>query len=182
MYKRQVFPGLQGGPHDNTTAGIAVALWEAQQETFKDYAKAILSNAQVLSSELISNGFELVTGGTDNHLMVIDLQKKNLVGNIVAEALEAGGLIVNRNSVPFDPNPPFYPSGIRLGTPAVTTRGMSSEEMKKIAKLIADVTEHVQDHVLPEDKDARKAYMKTFRAELKNDTFYACLLYTSRCV
>ena len=173
LIDRAVFPGLQGGPHDNTTAGIAVALWEAQQETFKDYAKAILSNAQVLSSELISNGFELVTGGTDNHLMVIDLQKKNLVGNIVAEALEAGGLIVNRNSVPFDPNPPFYPSGIRLGTPAVTTRGMSSEEMKKIAKLIADVTEHVQDHVLPEDKDARKAYMKTFRAELKNDTFYA---------
>ncbi len=170
---RAVFPGLQGGPHNNSIAGISIALWEAQQEEFKEYAKAVISNARILSSELITHGFELVTGGTDNHLMVIDLQKKHLVGNIVAEALEAAGIIVNRNSVPFDPNPPFYPSGIRLGTPAVTTRGMSSEEMKKIATLIADVTGHVQECRLPEGKDQRRTYIKTFRAQLENDTFYS---------
>ncbi|MBP9797822.1 serine hydroxymethyltransferase [Candidatus Woesebacteria bacterium] len=170
---RAVFPGLQGGPHENSIAGIAVALWEAQQESFKDYAKAVISNAQVLSSELIHHGFELVTGGTDNHLMVIDLRNKNMIGNVLAEALEVAGIIVNRNSVPYDDNPPFYPSGIRLGTPALTTRGMGSKEMKDIAKLIADVSSHVEKYSLPENRDDWKDVMKTFRAEVKNLQFFS---------
>lgn len=171
LIDRAVFPGLQGGPHDNATAGIAVALYEAQQEDFKDYGKRIISNAHALADELMAHGFELVTGGTDNHLMVIDLRDKNLTGNVVAEALDIAGLVVNRNSVPFDQNPPFYPSGIRLGTPAVTTRGMSVKEMKGIAQYIADVTDHVQKYQLPTDKAARKDYMKQFRVEMEKSTY-----------
>lgn len=170
---RAVFPGLQGGPHENSIAGIAVALWEAKQESFKDYAKAVISNAQVLSSELTVRGFELVTGGTDNHLMVIDLRNKKMIGNILAEALEVAGIFVNRNSVPYDDKPPFYPSGIRLGTPALTTRGMGSREMKDIANLIADVSAHVEKHTLPENRDEWKGFMKTFQAEIKDDQFLA---------
>lgn len=157
----------------NSIAGIAVALWEAQQESYKVYAKAVLSNAQILSSELIRHGFELVTGGTDNHLMVIDLRNKNMIGNVLAEALEIGGIIVNRNSVPYDENPPFYPSGIRLGTPALTTRGMGSNEMKLIAKFISDVSDHVEKIAVPNSDDDLKSLMHSLQAQIKDDTFLA---------
>lgn len=173
LIDRAVFPGLQGGPHMNSIAGIAVALWEAQQESYKVYAKAVLSNAQILSSELIGHGFELVTGGTDNHLMVIDLRNKNMIGNVLAEALEIGGIIVNRNSVPYDENPPFYPSGIRLGTPALTTRGMGSNEMKLIAKFISDVSNHVEKIAVPNSDDDLKSLMHSLQAQIKDDTFLA---------
>jgi len=171
LIDRAVFPGLQGGPHENSIAGIAVALWEAKQESFKDYAKAVLSNAQTLSTELIKHGFELVTGGTDNHLMVIDLRNKKMIGNVLAEALEIGGIIVNRNSVPYDENPPFYPSGIRLGTPALTTRGMGSHEMKIIAKLIADVSDHVEKITFSRDTSDMKTFIHSFQAQIKDDIF-----------
>ncbi len=135
---KTVFPGIQGGPHINTIAGIAVALKEDSKPGFKKYAKQIVKNAKALAKELKKYDFQLVTGGTDSHLLLIDLRNKNLLGNTVAEALERVGIVLNRNAVPFDTNPPFYPSGIRLGTPGVTSRGMKEKEMKIIAKIIGD--------------------------------------------
>ena len=130
---RAVFPGLQGGPHNHTTAGIAVALKEAQQESFKTYAHQIVTNAKALAAALVEKGFALVTGGTDNHLILADLTSKNVSGKIAAKALDAAGIELNYNSVPFDPRKPFDPSGIRIGTPAVTSRGMKEAEMRQIA-------------------------------------------------
>ncbi len=140
---KAIIPGLQGGPHLNTIAGIGVALKEASTPAFRSYAKRIVENAKVLARELQKKGFDLVTGGTDSHLILIDLRNKNIIGNIAAEALEEANIIVNRNSVPFDPNPPFYPSGIRLGTPGITSRGMGEKEMQKIAEYIATVVDEV---------------------------------------
>jgi len=136
---RAVFPGLQGGPHDNTTAAIAIALREAQGKPFKQYVKQIVKNAKVLSEELIKLGFNLTTDGTDNHLMVVDLRNKNISGKEAAIALEESGIVVNYNAIPHDPNPPMNPSGIRIGTPALTTRGMKEPEMRQIAVLINEV-------------------------------------------
>jgi glycine hydroxymethyltransferase len=130
---RAVFPGLQGGPHNHTTAGIAVALREAKTEAFKQYAHQIVANARALAAALVERGFSLVTGGTDNHLILCDLTSKNVPGKVAAKALDAAGIELNYNSVPFDPRKPFDPSGIRLGTPATTSRGMKEAEMKQIA-------------------------------------------------
>ena len=130
---RSVFPGLQGGPHNHTTAGIAVALREAKTEQFKQYAHQIVANARALAAALVDKGFSLVTGGTDNHLILADLTSKNVPGKIAAKALDAAGMELNYNTVPFDPRKPFDPSGIRLGTPAVTSRGMKEAEMRQIA-------------------------------------------------
>lgn len=131
-----VFPGLQGGPHMNNIAGIAVSLKEAMRLDFKKYAIQIVKNAQVLAEELKNYGFELVTGGTDNHLILIDLRRQKIEGKEVAIWLEEAGVVVNVNSIPNDSAPPLRPSGIRLGTPAVTTLGMKEKEMKKIAEFI----------------------------------------------
>lgn len=136
---KAVFPGLQGGPHNNTTAGIAIALEEASTNEYKDYCKQIISNSKTLSNALLEEGLTLVTGGTDNHLMLIDLRPLKITGKVVADALEKAGIIVNRNSIPHDSASPFNPSGIRLGTPAVTTRGMKEPEMKKLAKIISAI-------------------------------------------
>lgn len=136
---KAVFPGMQGGPHEHTIAGIAVALEEASQESFKEYAKQVVVNAKVLSETLIGFGFTLVTGGTDNHLMVVDLRNLNIGGKEAAEILEKNGLVVNKNTIPNDPNPPSKPSGIRLGTPAVTTRGMKEPQMKILGELIKKI-------------------------------------------
>jgi glycine hydroxymethyltransferase len=130
---RAVFPGLQGGPHNHTTAGIAVALKEANTPAFRGYAAQIVANARALAAALLERGFTLITGGTDNHLILIDLTSKNVPGKIAAKALDRAGIELNYNSVPFDPRKPFDPSGIRIGTPAVTSRGMREPEMKKIA-------------------------------------------------
>lgn len=139
---KAVFPGFQGGPHDNTTAGIAICLADAQKPAFKRYGKKTVENAKVLADELISHGFKLVTNGTDNHLLLIDLRNKNILGKPAAELLETAGIIVNYNAIPFDPNPPFNPSGIRIGTPALTTRGMGVAQMKQIASFISQVIEN----------------------------------------
>ena len=133
---KAVFPGLQGGPHNHTTAAIAVALHEASQPAFRDYAHAVVANAKALADELRSCGFELVSGGTDNHLVLIDLTSKGVAGKPAAKALDRAGIVVNYNTVPEDPRPPFNPSGIRIGTPAVTTRGMTETDMRTIARLI----------------------------------------------
>jgi glycine hydroxymethyltransferase len=129
---KAVFPGLQGGPHNQTTAGIAVALREASTDAFKKYAHAIVENAQALAAELTARGYDLVSGGTDNHLILVDLTNKEVPGKRAAQALDKAGLVLNYNSVPFDPRKPFDPSGIRLGTPAVTSRGMGPAEMRQI--------------------------------------------------
>jgi glycine hydroxymethyltransferase len=130
---RAVFPGLQGGPHNHTTAAIAVALGEALDPHFDDYARRTVANAKALAAGLLERGFDLVSGGTDNHLILLDLTSKGIPGKPAAEALDRARITTNYNTVPFDPRKPFDPSGIRIGTPAVTTRGMGEEEMERIA-------------------------------------------------
>ena len=166
---RAVFPGLQGGPHDNVTAAIAVALKEASTPAFRKYAKQIVTNAKVLAKTLTDEGYTLTTGGTDNHLMVVDLRPQNVIGNIAAEALEVAHIVVNRNSVPHDPNPPFYPSGIRLGTPAITTRGMKEKEMRQIGRWIAEVIREVSHYRLPDAKEERGKHLSNVRRELTSN-------------
>lgn len=131
---RAVFPGLQGGPHNQTTAAIAVALHEAAQPSFSDYAHAVVANARALAAELINRGYQLVSGGTDNHLILIDLTSKGVGGKVAAKALDRAGLVTNYNTVPYDPRPPFDPSGLRLGTPALTSRGIGTDRMPMIAE------------------------------------------------
>jgi len=136
---KAIFPGLQGGPHENNIAAVAVCLKEASAQAFKKYGRQIVKNAKVLAKELLKYDFNLVTGGTDNHLILIDLRNKNISGKQAQNWLEKAGITVNKNSIPFDPNPPFNPSGIRLGTPAITTRGMKEKEIQKIASWISEV-------------------------------------------
>lgn len=136
MIDRAIIPGLQGGPHNHQTAAIAVALQEAARPEFKDYAAQIVCNTKALAEQLLTYGFELITGGSDNHLIVIDLTNKNITGKQGEDALGKAGITVNKNTVPHDPRKPYDPSGIRLGTPALTTRGFKEEEMRTIADLI----------------------------------------------
>ncbi|HEX9620989.1 MAG TPA: serine hydroxymethyltransferase [Polyangiaceae bacterium] len=142
---RAVFPGLQGGPHNHTTAAIAVAAKEAQSPGFKDYARAVVDNAKTLAEALANKGFRLVTGGTDNHLILMDLTPKNVPGKAAAQALDKAGIVCNYNSIPFDPRKPFDPSGLRLGTPSLTTRGMGKDEMVRLAAWIDRVVASVTD-------------------------------------
>lgn len=158
-----IIPGLQGGPHDNQTAAIAVALKEASSKQFKAYSSQIVKNAKALAGELNKYGFQLVSGGTDNHLILIDLKNKKVNGAIAALALEVAGIVVNKNGVPFDTLPPFYPAGIRLGTPAITTRGMKERDMARIAKWFNLVMDEVAGEQLPVDKLERSAYFKDFK-------------------
>ena len=133
---KAVFPGLQGGPHNHTTAAIAVAAKEALDPSFKTYARAIVDNAKTLADALTGRGFSLVTGGTDNHLMLVDLTSKGITGKVASQALDKAGLVLNYNAVPFDPRKPFDPSGLRIGTPSVTSRGMGKDAMLKIAEWV----------------------------------------------
>jgi glycine hydroxymethyltransferase len=130
---KAVFPGLQGGPHNHTTAGIAVALHEAAQPEFRSYAHQVVANAQALAAALLDRGYSLVSGGTDNHLILMDLTPQGIAGKPAAKALDRAGIEVNYNTVPFDPRKPFDPSGIRIGTPSLTTRGLTEEHMPRIA-------------------------------------------------
>jgi glycine hydroxymethyltransferase len=133
---RAVFPGLQGGPHNQTTAAIAVALREASGEDFRVYARQVVSNARALGEELAARGFDLVSGGTDNHLLLIDLSSKDVPGKVAAKALDRAGIVVNYNSVPYDTRKPFDPSGIRIGTPSLTSRGIGVDAMAQVAEWI----------------------------------------------
>ncbi|WP_443079354.1 serine hydroxymethyltransferase [Streptomyces sp. NBC_01724] len=157
---RAVFPGLQGGPHNQTTAAIAVALKEAATDDFSAYAHQVVANARALGEELASRGFDLVSGGTDNHLLLIDLTGKDVPGKIAAKALDRAGIVVNYNTVPYDPRKPFDPSGIRIGTPALTSRGIPASEMGTVAEWIARVVEaaHTDD----------EATVTKVRADVKN--------------
>ncbi|HEY5243784.1 MAG TPA: serine hydroxymethyltransferase [Polyangiaceae bacterium] len=142
---RAVFPGLQGGPHNHVTAAIAVAANEAARPEFKVYARSVVENAQALAAALASKGFGVVTGGTDNHLLLVDVTSKGVTGKQLAQALDKAGIVLNYNSVPFDPRKPFDPSGVRIGTPAVTTRGMGTDAMARIAGWIDRVTQATGD-------------------------------------
>jgi len=133
-----VFPGMQGGPHDHVTAAMAVAFGEALKPEFKNYAEQVVKNAKTLAESLMENGFRLVTGGTDNHLMVVDLRNKGITGKEAETVLDSAGISVNKNTIPFDPRKPFDPSGIRIGTPTVTTQGMKEEQMRQIGKFITE--------------------------------------------
>lgn len=135
----KVFPGLQGGPHNHTICAIGVALKEAISPQFERYAAQVIKNAKALADSLEGYNFELISGGTDNHLILVDLRNKNIGGKDAQILLEKAGIVLNKNTVPYDPNPPFNPSGIRLGTPALTTRGMKEKEMEKIAFWINEV-------------------------------------------
>ncbi|HTN87679.1 MAG TPA: serine hydroxymethyltransferase [Sorangium sp.] len=142
---KAVFPGLQGGPHNHTTAAIAVAAKEASEPGFRGYAKQIVENAQALGRALESRGFRLITGGTDNHLLLIDMTPKGIAGKPYAQALDRAGIVANYNSIPFDPRKPFDPSGLRIGTPAVTSRGMGVAEMERLAAWMDDVAQNIND-------------------------------------
>lgn len=163
---KAVFPGLQGGPHDNQTAAIAVALGEALKPSFKKYAAQVVLNARKLATELNKYDFKLVSGGTDNHLLLIDLSNKNVNGAVAAFTLEVAGIVVNKNSVPNDLMPPFYPSGIRLGTPAITTRGLKEKDMINVASWINSAINEVKDYQLPKDKIDRKKFWIKFKKEI----------------
>jgi glycine hydroxymethyltransferase len=130
---KAVFPGLQGGPHNHTTAAIAVALREAAQPSFRTYAEQIVANAKALADALLARGYTLVSGGTDNHLILMDVTAQGIGGKPAAKALDRAGIEVNYNTVPFDPRKPFDPSGLRIGTPAITTRGLQPAHMEQIA-------------------------------------------------
>jgi glycine hydroxymethyltransferase len=142
---KAVFPGLQGGPHNHTTAGIAVALKEAATDAFKAYAHQIVKNARALAEGLADYGFKLISGGTDTHLILMDVTPRGMTGKAYARALDRAGLECNYNTVPGDPRKPFDPSGLRLGTPSVTSRGMAEPEMARIAGWFNRVAEHVTD-------------------------------------
>ncbi len=163
-----IIPGSQGGPHNHITAGIAVALKEADTPAFRKYGKKVVKNAQALASELIKRGLSLVGDCTENHLILVKVGKGR--GPIVEIALDLAGITVNKNTIPNEPSTPFYPSGIRLGTPSVTTRGMGVTEMKKIGKWIAQIVNLVRDEKLPPGKSAKEKFLKNLKTKLETDT------------
>lgn len=164
---KAVFPGMQGGPHEHTIAALAVSLKEAMLPEFKDYSQKVVSNAWKLAQTLIAEGLKLVSNGTDNHLILVDLRPFGVGrGYLVAKALDAAGIYLNRNSVFDDASSPFYPSGIRLGTPALTSRGMGDKEMEKIGKWISEITKEFAQIELPEDKTQRTETIKRAEAQM----------------
>lgn len=167
---KAVFPGMQGGPHNNTTAGIAVALQHASQASFRTYGKQIRANARALADQLKKNGLKLVGDGTETHLMIMDLREWG-GGTQLAYAMAQAGLYANKNTVPDEPHSPFYPSGVRLGTPAVTTRGMKEDEMRMIADWIARIEERTRQFALPTEKSARKEVLAAARGWARTEPY-----------
>jgi glycine hydroxymethyltransferase len=162
LIDKNIFPGIQGGPLMHVIAAKAVAFKEALTPGFKKYQAQIVKNARALAEELIRKGFKVVSGGTDTHLMLVDLRNKRLTGDIAEEVLDQAGITVNKNSIPHDPEKPFVTSGIRLGTPALTTRGMKEEDMEKVAALISDALGHRydEDYLANLKKEVRKLTRK----------------------
>ena len=162
---RAVFPGLQGGPHNATTAAIAVAAREATLPSFAAYARRVIDNAAALGEALTSHGFRMVTGGTDNHLLVVDVTGKGVSGKVAAKALDKAGIVCNFNSIPFDPRKPFDPSGIRIGSPAISSRGVPPSEMPRLAGWIDRVvTSHDNDAALATIKAEVREFITAFPA------------------
>lgn len=167
---RAIFPGLQGGPHNHTTAAIAVALGEAAKPAFKTYAKQIVKNAKAMADEFTKLGITLVSGGTDNHLLLLDLSKEGHIGAQLEYAMDVAHMTANKNTIPGDSASPYYPSGLRLGTPAVTTRGMKEPQMKQIARWIVEIIGHIKPYTLPVDKTKRLEFMTKFKKKMDTDT------------
>jgi glycine hydroxymethyltransferase len=165
----QIFPGIQGGPMMHTIAAKAVAFHEALQPAFKDYAKQVVDNAQALAEGLKGQGLRLCSGGTDNHLMLVDLRAKKVTGKVAEEVLNKAGITVNKNQIPFDPEKPTISSGVRIGTPAMTTRGLKTADMAQVAKFIGKALDHASDD----------AVLNTVRAEVSEFT-KSFPLYASR--
>ncbi len=157
QFNKAIFPGIQGGPLMHVIAAEAVALGEALKPSFKEYAKQVIKNAKVLADELTADGFRIVTGGTDNHLMLVDLTSKNLTGKVAQNLLDEVNITVNKNTIPFEPLSPFVTSGIRLGSPALTTRGFKEDDMKEVADIIALVLDHPEDAAAKEEAKKRVA-------------------------
>ena len=167
---RAIFPGLQGGPHDNQTAAIAVALGEALKPEFRKYSEQIIKNSKALARSLMGNGIKLVTNGTDNHMILADLTPFGKgKGIFIQESLEMANITVNKNAIPKDPSSPFYPSGVRLGTPAITTRGMKEKEMKSIGTWIAEIIKEMKDFELPENKAEIGSYIRQFKQSIEHN-------------
>jgi glycine hydroxymethyltransferase len=164
-----LFPGIQGGPHINTISGIAIALEKTKTKEFKNYAKQTVKNAKVLAKELMEAGLDVVSGGTDKHLVLVDLRKSGTNGWIVGNALEVAGIVANRNTVPLETASPYYPSGLRLGTPAITVRGMKEKEVQQIAQWIIQIIDHVKDFKLPSDPKARATFTKAYKEKIAKD-------------
>jgi len=158
-----VMPGIQGGPLMHIIAAKALAFGEALDPSFKLYAQNIINNAKVMSNELLSKGYKLISGGTDTHVILIDLSNKNVPGKSAEKALEKAGITVNKNMVPFDERSPFITSGIRIGTPAITTRGMGNDEMTKIVQLIDDVISDIEnENTINQVRSTVKSLCKSF--------------------
>jgi glycine hydroxymethyltransferase len=154
QFNKAIFPGIQGGPLMHVIAGKAVAFKEALSDEFKEYQKQVIKNAAMLANTLTAKGFRIVSGGTDNHLMLVDLRTKNITGKEAEKLLDDVGITANKNTIPYEPLSPFVTSGIRLGSPALTTRGFKEDDMRKVAEIIALVLDH------PNDEDSRKKATK----------------------
>lgn len=167
---KSVFPGMQGGPHDHMTAAIAIALKQASSPEFVSYAKQVVLNAKALATALMEQGINLVTKGTDNHMILADLSDISPgFGVFAQEALDKAGITLNKNTVPGERSSPFYPSGIRMGTPAITSRGMKESEMKEIASYITQILSSIKENKLPQSKEERLTYIKNFREGLNHN-------------
>ncbi|STY71787.1 Pyridoxal-phosphate-dependent serine hydroxymethyltransferase [Megamonas hypermegale] len=163
QFNKAIFPGIQGGPLMHVVAAKAVAFKEALSDEFKVYQQQVLDNAKALADELVKKGFRIVSGGTDNHLMLVDLRSKNITGKEAQFLLDEIGITANRNTIPFEPLSPFVTSGIRLGTPALTTRGLKEEDIREVADIIADVIENREDSAVIEAAKAKvQAICKKF--------------------
>ena len=161
---KSIMPGSQGGPHNHTIAAMAVAFDEASKPAFKKYAKQIVKNADALAKALIKHGLELVGDGTENHLLLVKTGKGK--GALAEIALDEVGLTVNKNTIPAEPASPFFPSGVRMGTPSITTRGMKTKEMKKIAKVISETFKIFEDIELPKGKKAKEKFLSEFTKDI----------------
>lgn len=162
---KAVFPGLQGGPHQHQTAAIAVALGEALTPEFRDYAHATVANAKALATALTEHGFDLVSGGTDNHLILLDMTNKSLSGKEAAAALSRAGIVTNANSIPFDTRKPFDPSGVRIGAPAATTRGLGEDHMVQVAEWMDEVISAPDDRSVTDGvRSEVEALMRSYPA------------------
>ncbi len=168
---KAVFPGLQGGPHDHQTGAIAIALKEAATPEFKIYGHQIVKNAKALAKSLKANGIKLVANGTENHLLLLDLVPVFGPGGgiFVSEALDVAAMTANKNTIPKDPSSPFYPSGVRMGSPALTTRGFKEKEMEKVGEWVARVIKNISHYKLPAAKEERAAYINKFKKEIKDN-------------
>ena len=163
QFNKAIFPGIQGGPLMHVVAAKAAAFKEALSDEFKVYQQQVLDNAKALADELVKKGFRIVSGGTDNHLMLVDLRSKNITGKEAQFLLDEIGITANRNTIPFEPLSPFVTSGIRLGTPALTTRGLKEEDIREVADIIADVIENREDSAVIEAAKAKvQAICKKF--------------------